>query len=136
MAATVLASVAAVFAQAPPAPRDGAGSVHVWPVQRNIYALFGPGGNVTVSVGEEGVLVVDAMTAQAAPDVIAAIKTISSKPIPARSHVGDSYHMSNMIQSPSFLNTSVAFCPPRLYTLLTATFTSSSRAVTSTFSFC
>lgn len=81
VAATVLASVAAVFAQGPPAPRDGAGSVHVWPVQRNIYALFGPGGNVTVSVGEEGVLVVDAMTAQAAADVIAAIKTVSSKPI-------------------------------------------------------
>jgi cyclase len=81
VAATVIASVAAVFAQGPPAPRDGAGSVHVWPVHRNIYALFGPGGNVTVSVGDEGVLVVDAMTAQAAPDVIAAFKTISNKPI-------------------------------------------------------
>jgi glyoxylase-like metal-dependent hydrolase (beta-lactamase superfamily II) len=50
-------------------------------VQRNIYALFGPGGNSTVSVGDEGVLVVDAMTAQAAADLIAAIKTISNKPI-------------------------------------------------------
>jgi glyoxylase-like metal-dependent hydrolase (beta-lactamase superfamily II) len=78
-----LASVAPVLAQGPPpAPRaDGAGSVHVWPVQRNIYALFGPGGNSTVSVGDEGVLVVDAMTTEAAPDVIAAIRTISNKPI-------------------------------------------------------
>jgi cyclase len=78
-----LASVTRLLAQAaPPAARpDGAGSVHVWPVQRNIYALFGPGGNSTVSVGDEGVLVVDAMTAQAAPDLIAAIKTISNKPI-------------------------------------------------------
>lgn len=81
VAATVLASVAVVFAQGPPAPREGAGSVHVWPVQRNIYALFGPGGNSTVSVGDEGVLVVDTMAADAAPDAIAAIKTISSKPI-------------------------------------------------------
>ena len=78
-----LASVARVLAQAaPPAARpDGAGSVRVWPVQRNIYALFGPGGNSTVSVGDEGVLVVDAMTAEAAPDLVAAIKTISNKPI-------------------------------------------------------
>jgi len=81
--AGVAASVAAVFAQAtaPAARTDGAGSVHVWPVQRNVYALFGPGGNSTVSVGDEGVLVVDAMTAEAAPDLVAAIKTISNKPI-------------------------------------------------------
>jgi cyclase len=78
-----LASVTGVLAQAtpPPARADGAGAVHVWPVQRNIYALFGPGGNSTVSVGDEGVLVVDTMTADAAPDVVAAIKTISNKPI-------------------------------------------------------
>ena len=81
--AAVAASVAGVFAQAtaPAARADGAGSVHAWPVQRNIYALFGPGGNSTVSVGDEGVLVVDAMTAEAAPDLLAAIKTISNKPI-------------------------------------------------------
>src|SRR5215510_9882759 len=78
-----LASVTRVLAQATaPAGRpDGAGSVHVWPVQRNIYALFGPGGNSTVSIGDEGVLVVDTMTADAAPDVIAAIKTISNKSV-------------------------------------------------------
>jgi len=81
--AAVAASVAGVFAQAtaPAARPDGTGSVHVWPVQRNIYALFGPGGNSTVSVGDEGVLAVDAMTAEAAPDLVAAIKTISNKPI-------------------------------------------------------
>jgi len=78
-----LASVTGVLAQAtpPPARADGVGAVHVWPVQRNIYALFGPGGNITVSIGDEGVLVVDTMTADAALDVIAAIKTISNKPI-------------------------------------------------------
>src|SRR5215510_14525946 len=78
-----LASVTRVLAQATaPAGRpDGAGSVHVWPVQRNIYALFGPGGNSTVSIGDEGVLVVDTMTAEAAPDLVASIRTISNKPI-------------------------------------------------------
>ena len=75
--------VARVLAQAtPPAAKpDGVGSVHVWPVQRNIYALFGPGGNSTVSIGDEGVLVVDTMTAEAAPDLVASIRTISNKPI-------------------------------------------------------
>ena len=81
--AITLASVAGLFAQAtPPASRpDGAGSVHAWPVQRNIYALFGPGGNSTVSVGDDGVLVVDTMTAEAAPDLLAAIRTLSNKPL-------------------------------------------------------
>jgi glyoxylase-like metal-dependent hydrolase (beta-lactamase superfamily II) len=50
-------------------------------VQRNIYAAVGPGGNTTISIGDEGVLVVDTMTAEAAPDLVAAIKTISNKPI-------------------------------------------------------
>ena len=37
--------------------------VHIWPVQRNIYACSsGRGGNATVSIGDEGVLVVDTMT--------------------------------------------------------------------------
>src|SRR5215510_1395545 len=78
-----LASVTRVLAQttAPAARPDGAGSVHVWPVQRNIYALFGPGGNSTVSIGDDGVLVVDTMTADAAPDLIAAIRTLSTRPI-------------------------------------------------------
>ena len=78
-----LLSMPGLLAQtAPPAARtDGAGKVRVWPVQRNIYAAFGPGGNSTFSVGDEGVLLVDTMTADAAPDLIAAIKTISNKPI-------------------------------------------------------
>ena len=78
-----LASVTHVLAQgtAPAAKTDGVGAVHAWPVQRNISALFGPGGNSTVSIGDDGVLVVDAMTAEAAPDLVATIKTISTKPI-------------------------------------------------------
>jgi len=89
VATLAIASAASLFAQgaapaagpAPAARTDGAGAVHVWPVQRNIYALFGPGGNSTVSIGDDGVLVVDTMTADAAPDLIAAIRTLSNKPI-------------------------------------------------------
>jgi glyoxylase-like metal-dependent hydrolase (beta-lactamase superfamily II) len=81
VAAIAFASVAGLFAQTTTPGTGGAGTVHVWPVQRNVYALFGPGGNSTVSIGDDGVLLVDTMTAGAAPDVIAAIKTISTKSI-------------------------------------------------------
>src|SRR6266404_4894338 len=38
--------------------------IHVLAVQGNVYMLVGPGGNVTVQVGKEGVLVVDTMFAE------------------------------------------------------------------------
>ncbi len=36
-----------------------AGDIAVWPVRGNIYMLVGAGGNVTIQVGDDGVLVVD-----------------------------------------------------------------------------
>jgi glyoxylase-like metal-dependent hydrolase (beta-lactamase superfamily II) len=55
--------------------------VHVFPVQGNVSMIVGPGGNTTVQVGKEGVVVVDTQTAAAAPQVIAAIRTLSDRPI-------------------------------------------------------
>jgi cyclase len=55
--------------------------VTVAKVQGNIYVLSGAGGNTTVQVGPDGVLVVDTMFAPMAPKILAAIKTISDKPI-------------------------------------------------------
>jgi cyclase len=55
--------------------------VTVAKVQGNIYMLTGAGGNTTVQVGPDGVLVVDTMFAPMAPKILAAIKTISDKPI-------------------------------------------------------
>jgi glyoxylase-like metal-dependent hydrolase (beta-lactamase superfamily II) len=55
--------------------------VHVLPVQGNIYMLVGAGGNTTVQVGSQGVLVVDTQFAPMAPKILAAIKTLSDKPI-------------------------------------------------------
>jgi cyclase len=55
--------------------------VTVAKVQGNIYMLTGAGGNTTVQVGPNGVLVVDTMFAPMAPKILAAIKTISDKPI-------------------------------------------------------
>ena len=45
-------------------------------VRGNIYVLFGAGGNITVSVGPDGVLMVDSGDADKAPLVLAAIEEI------------------------------------------------------------
>ncbi len=55
--------------------------VHLFPVQGNVSMLVGPGGNTTVQVGKEGIVVVDTQTAAAAPQVMAAIRTLSAGPI-------------------------------------------------------
>lgn len=39
--------------------QSDSGSFYVWPVQRNVYVLVGAGGNITLSVGKDGVLMVD-----------------------------------------------------------------------------
>jgi glyoxylase-like metal-dependent hydrolase (beta-lactamase superfamily II) len=55
--------------------------VNILPVQGNVYMLVGGGGNITVQAGNEGVLVVDTGVAQMNEKVLAAIRTISDKPI-------------------------------------------------------
>jgi glyoxylase-like metal-dependent hydrolase (beta-lactamase superfamily II) len=57
------------------------GDVHVLPVQGNIYMLVGAGANITAQVGEQGILLVDAGTADASPKVLAALKKLIDKPI-------------------------------------------------------
>jgi cyclase len=61
--------------------QDGGSEIHVLPVQGNIYMLVGAGANMTVEVGKDGVLLVDTKTAAASDKVLAAIKTITDKPI-------------------------------------------------------
>ena len=53
----------------------------MFPVQGNMSMIVGPGGNTTVQVGKEGIVVVDTQTAAAAPQVMAAIRTLSDGPI-------------------------------------------------------
>lgn len=55
--------------------------VKILPVQGNVYMLIGAGGNTTVQVGKDGVLVVDTQYAQMAPKLMAAIRTLSPMPI-------------------------------------------------------
>jgi len=57
------------------------GEVHTLHVQGNVYMLSGAGGNVTVQVGKEGVLVVDTGLPNMSDKVIAAIRKLSDGPI-------------------------------------------------------
>jgi cyclase len=55
--------------------------VHALPVQGNIYMLVGAGGNVTVQVGDDGVLLVDTSFAQMSDKILAEVRKLSNKPI-------------------------------------------------------
>jgi cyclase len=55
--------------------------IHVEPVQHNIYMLVGAGGNTTVQVGGEGVLLVDTQFAPLAPKIVAEIRKLSPGPL-------------------------------------------------------
>lgn len=55
------------------------GEVHILPVRGNVYMLVGAGGNITVSVGEDGVLVVDTGLANMTDKVLAAIRQIQAQ---------------------------------------------------------
>src|SRR6202050_168107 len=75
---TLLCAVSG-FAQQPQ-NFDGV-EVHVLPVQGNVYMLVGAGGNITMQVGKEGVLLVDTMYAGLSDKVLAAVRTVTDKPI-------------------------------------------------------
>ena len=50
-------------------------------VAGNIYMLTGAGGNIGVSAGEDGLIIIDDQYAPLAPKIEAALRTISSKPV-------------------------------------------------------
>ena len=58
-----------------------AADIQILKVQGNVYMLAGPGGNTVVHAGDTGVLVVDTQTAAVSDKLLAAIRTISPKPI-------------------------------------------------------
>lgn len=53
-----------------------AGEVYILPVRANIYMLVGAGGNITVSVGQDGVLLVDTGLAKMADKVLSAVRQL------------------------------------------------------------
>jgi len=58
-----------------------AGDLTVLELRPNFYVIAGAGGNVGVQVGEDGVVVVDAGTANRSAAIIATIKKLSPQPI-------------------------------------------------------
>jgi cyclase len=71
----------------PPAPDI---EINVLPVRDNIFMLVGGGGNTTVQIGEDGILVVDTKIAPAADKLLAAIKSLSNGTI--RYVINTHYH--------------------------------------------
>ena len=82
LAATALVCAPPSFAQqraravAPPPEK-----IEVWRVRDDIYMLVGGGGNTTVQIGSDGILVVDTKLATASDQLLAAIRQLSDKPI-------------------------------------------------------
>jgi len=75
-------ALAASAQQARPAqPNFDNVQIRVLPVQEKVYMFIGAGGNTTVQVGKDGVLVVDTQYAQLAPKIMAEIRKLSDKPI-------------------------------------------------------
>lgn len=60
--------------------QDG-GGLETIQIRPNVYVLFGGGSNVTVMVGEEGVILVDSGSAMMAPKVRAALEAITTRPV-------------------------------------------------------
>jgi len=55
--------------------------VEVLKVRDNIFMLVGSGGNITVQVGDEGVLIIDTQYAQLSDKILAKIGELSDKPL-------------------------------------------------------
>ncbi len=69
----------------------------------NIYMLIGQGGNIGVSIGEDGVFVIDDQFARLTPKILTAIKVLSDEPIVFLAnthhhgdHTGGNVNMANV----------------------------------------
>jgi cyclase len=87
-----LGTLKAAARQATAAPPK---SLEILEVRPSFYVIVAPSANISVQVGEDGVVIVDAGSAADAAGVVAAIKSISPKPIryiintgPDADHVG------------------------------------------------
>jgi glyoxylase-like metal-dependent hydrolase (beta-lactamase superfamily II) len=53
----------------------------VWPVRDNIYMIVGGGGNTTVQIGDDGILIVDTKLANVGEALLAEVRQLSDQPI-------------------------------------------------------
>ena len=65
----------------PPLHSVKSGDIEILPVRGNVYMLIGAGGNITVHAGNEEVLLVDAGLESMSDKVLAAVRSISKRPI-------------------------------------------------------
>jgi len=72
------AAIAACAGIAPAQPGPDANGIEIVPVRGNIYLLAGAGANITLSVGRDGVFMVDTGAAQMADKVYAAIQRLTT----------------------------------------------------------
>ena len=77
---TLVFVLALLGLQNPPPNLDRV-EIQTIPVQGNVHMLVGAGGNITLQVGSEGVMLVDTQYEQLAPKIVAAIRKFSDKPI-------------------------------------------------------
>ena len=64
--------------------------IQVLPVRDNIYMLVGAGGNITLQLGDEGVLMVDTQFAPLSGKILAVIRELSDQPL--RYIINTHYH--------------------------------------------
>jgi cyclase len=73
---TAFATAGVVWAQPGPGNQNS-GDIHIEPVRGHIYMLAGAGGNITISIGPDGVLLVDSGLANMSDKVLAAIHKLN-----------------------------------------------------------
>jgi glyoxylase-like metal-dependent hydrolase (beta-lactamase superfamily II) len=80
--ATLLCAALGTPAHAQPQqPNFATVEIRSLPVRENVYMLVGAGGNITMQVGDDGILLVDTQYAPLSDKILAAIRKISDKPI-------------------------------------------------------
>lgn len=87
-------SLAMAFNAAAQTPNFDAVQIKTIKVAQNIYMLEGQGGNIGVSVGDDGVLLIDDQFAPLTPKVLDAIKSITDKPV--RFLINTHYHWDHV----------------------------------------
>jgi glyoxylase-like metal-dependent hydrolase (beta-lactamase superfamily II) len=100
-----------------PDPHDG--EIHLLPIRNNVYMLVGDGGNIVIQIGDDGAFVVDTGSGQLTDKVLAAIRSLSPKPIrmvantsfhPA--HTGGNEKLKKAGADPSVIGTFLAMQTP------------------------
>jgi glyoxylase-like metal-dependent hydrolase (beta-lactamase superfamily II) len=85
MSRTLASALAGAILLLPPPARPqtdfSAVEIESYHVSGNVYMLVGAGGNMAVSVGDDGVLLVDDQFAPLTEKIVAAIRTLSDEPI-------------------------------------------------------